>query len=98
MLLFYTLSIFTDLLPNFVYKVDDDNFEDEFMEFLEDFGLEEVTEGEAAEKLIESVNVNDKKTLKKYYAQLEESTLNDLAEFYRIDMEMFGYLDITKFL
>ena len=86
------------MLPNFVYKVDDDNFEDEFMEFLEDFGLEEVKEGEAAEQLIESVNVNDKKTLKKYYAQLEESTFNDLVAFYRIDLEMFGYLDMTKFL
>jgi len=87
-----------DLLPNFVYKVDDDNFEDEFMEFLEDFGLEEVNEGEAAEQLIESVNVNDKKTLRKYYAQLEEATLNDLVAFYRIDLEMFGYVDMTKFL
>lgn len=87
----------SDLFPNFVYKVDDDNFEDEFMEFLEDFGLEEVKEGEAAEQLIESVNVNDKKTLKKYYAQLEESTLDELVAFYRIDMEMFGYLDMTKF-
>jgi len=88
----------SDLLPNFVYKVDDDAFEDEFMEFLEDFGLEEVTGGEAAEQLIESVNVSEKKELKKYFSLLDESTLNDLVDFYRIDLEMFGYLDMTKFL
>merc|ERR1712150_273064 len=87
-----------DLLPNFVYKVDDDSFEDEFMEFLEDFGLEEVNGGEAAEQLIESVKVTEKKELKKYFSQLDESTLNDLVHFYRIDLEMFGYLDMTKFL
>ena len=85
-------------MPNFVYKVDDDNFEDEFMEFLEDFGLEEVNGGKAAEQLIESVNVNEKKKLKKYFAQLDDSILNDLLDFYRIDLEMFGYLDMTKFL
>ena len=90
--------IYIDLLPNFVYKVDDDNLEDEFMEFLEDFGLEEVNGGEAAEQLIESVKVTEKKELKKYFSQLDESTLNDLVHFYRIDLEMFGYLDMTKFL
>merc|ERR1711997_1349023 len=87
-----------DLLPNFVYKVDDDNFEDEFMEFLEDFGLDEVKEGEAAEELIQSVNVNEKKNLKKYFAELDKNTLDELVEFYRIDLEMFGYLDLRKFL
>jgi len=87
-----------DLLPNFVYKVDDDSFEDEFMEFLEDFGLEEVKEGEAAEELIQSVNVNEKKNLKKYFAELDKTTLDELVEFYRIDLEMFGYLDLRKFL
>ena len=81
-----------------MYKVDDDNLEDEFMEFLEDFGLEEVNGGEAAEQLIESVKVTEKKELKKYFSQLDESTLNDLVHFYRIDLEMFGYLDMTKFL
>ena len=85
-------------MPNFVYKVDDESFEDDFMEFLEDFGLEEVNEGEAAQQLIESVSVNDKKTLKEYYAQLDESILIELVEFYRIDMEMFGYLDQSKYL
>jgi len=87
-----------DLLPNFVYKVDDDNFEDEFMEFLEDFGLEEVKEGEAAEELIQSVNVKDKNKLMKYFADLDKTTMDDLVSFYRIDLEMFGYLDLRKFL
>ena len=87
-----------DLLPDFVYKVDDDSFEDEFMEFLEDFGLDEVKEGEAAEELIQSVNISDKKNLKKYFAELDKTTLDDLVEFYRIDLEMFGYLDLRKFL
>ena len=85
-------------MPNFVYKVDDDSFEDDFMEFLEDFGLEEVKEGEAAEELIQSVNVNEKSKLMKYFADLDKTTLDDLVEFYRIDLEMFGYLDLRKFL
>ena len=34
----FTHCIYLDLLPNFVYKVDDESFEDDFMEFLEDFG------------------------------------------------------------
>jgi len=87
-----------DLYPNFIYKVDDDSFEDEFMEFLEDFGLEEVNGGEAAEQLIENVNVYDKEDLKKYFSQISESLLNEMAHFYRIDLEMFGYLDMSKFL
>merc|ERR1711997_1147042 len=87
-----------DLLPNFVFKVDDESFEEDFMEFLEDFGLEEVNEGEAAQQLIESVNIFDKEDLKKYFSQISESLLNEMAHFYRIDLEMFGYLDMSKFL
>ena len=67
------------MYPNFIYKVDDDSFEEEFMEFLEDFGLEEVNEGEAAEQLIENVNIFDKEDLKKYFSQISESLLNEMA-------------------
>ena len=87
-----------DLFPDFIFRVDDDSFEDDFMEFLGDCGLDEVNGGEAAEKFIESVKVNDKQELTKYFSQLDESTLNDLVEFYRIDLEMFGYLNVHKFL
>ena len=86
------------MYPNFIYKVDDDSFEDEFMEFLEDFGLEEVNGGEAAKQLIENVNIYDKEDLKKYFSQIPQSLLNEMAHFYRIDLEMFGYLDMSKFL
>ena len=78
--------------------MDDDSFEDEFMEFLEDFGLEEINGGEAAKQLIENVNVYDKEDLKKYFSQIPQSLLNEMAHFYRIDLEMFGYLDMSKFL
>ena len=86
------------MFPDFVYKVDDDNFEDEFMEFLEDCGLEEVNKGEAAEKFIQSVKVDEKKELMQYFSQLSESTFKALVEFYRVDLEMFGYLDMKMYL
>ena len=82
------------MYPELIYKVDVDNFEDEFAEFVEDLGLEEVGEGEAAEKFIQTVQVADKKELMKYFAELDESTLKDLADFYRVDLEMFGYYDM----
>ena len=43
------------------------------------------------------MSLNSSQT-KEYFAELDKTTLDDLVEFYRIDLEMFGYLDLRKFL
>ena len=73
--------------------MDSKTFEDNFTEFAYDFGLEEVKDGESVTEFISSAKMEtDKKDLLKYFTELgNEVTIDDLVEFYRIDLEMFGY-------
>ncbi len=84
-------TVFPDNFPTFVVKSDSYNLEEEIELLQEVFGLEDF------EFPLDKVEDVSDATLRELYSQLTKQEVADLAEFYRVDLDMYQYC-IDKFL
>jgi len=78
--------------PDVIFKVDEEDFEEELEAFFEDYALDAVGE-EALEKFTSGMIslVPSDSEVNNLMGQLPRSMLNQLVDYYRVDLEMFGY-------
>ena len=91
--IFNSLPIFpAAFYPDLIFKVDEENFEEELEAFFEDYALDAVGE-EALEKFTSGMIslVPSDSEVKNLMGQLPRSMLNQLVDYYRVDLDMFGY-------
>jgi len=82
-----------DFYPTRIFKLDDENFAEDFESFVEDYGLEEVGE-EAVEDFVTKMSAlvpDTEDQVKPLMAQLDKSVFEGLVDYYSLDLEMFGY-------
>lgn len=82
-----------DFYPTRIFKLDDENFAEDFESFVEDYGLEEVGE-EAVEDFVTKMSAlvpDGEDQVKPLMAQLDKSVFEGLVDYYSLDLEMFGY-------
>jgi len=79
--------------PDLIFKLDSEEFGDEWESFVEDYALDSI-DGDTLEDFTAKMTglaKLPKSELDALLAKLPQETLNQLADYYRIDMEMFGY-------
>lgn len=81
----------------------DEQFEEDFEVFADDYNLTEV-DGQVLESVTNGLMslVPENEQVEKHFRELDRQTLDDLVDFYRVDLEMFGYsvqpfYDLVKF-
>lgn len=82
-----------DFYPTRIFKLDDENFAEDFESFVEDYGLEEVGQ-EAVEDFVTKMSAlvpDTEDQVKPLMAQLDKSVFEGLVDYYSLDLEMFGY-------
>ena len=85
------LFLFPGFYPEVIIKIDE-HFEEDLETFIEDYALDDVSE-EAIERFTNELAalLPTETQVEDHIKQLGRQTLLELFEFYRVDLEMFGY-------